>query len=95
MDVLNKLFNLSTAHKQMQKEKECFTHADMLLPNSNKEMEMIKKLFGINTPQKVIPNAVDKEVYSKNKTYSRMNMHNLPKEYLLSVCIISPRKNIL
>lgn len=82
-----------TAHADMDQERECFMLADHLLPNAESEMAAIVDFLGISKAYTVVPNAIDNIIFS-DTSHSHIQ-RGLPEEYVLSVSVISPRKNTL
>jgi len=75
--------------------KGCFNLADHLLPNAEMERLEIERYLGIVKPYTIVPNAVDSRVFQQRVSSSISRFTRLPRNYLLSVSVISPRKNTL
>lgn len=67
--------------------------SDLLLPNGQLEMDMIREDFQINTPYQVIPNGFPEEYLTVDETLFREKCPGLPDQFVLSIARISPRKN--
>lgn len=72
--------------------------ADVLLPNSEMEMEIIRKDFSLNKKYKVAVNAVDKKFYHASpevflEQYGKYGLMN--NDFILCVSRIDDRKNII
>lgn len=81
------------AHENMDQERKCFMLADLLLPNAEGEMSAIANFLDLSKTYTVIPNAIDPIVFSAP---CNSQIHpELPQKYVLSVSVISPRKNTL
>ena len=73
-------------------------NSDVLLPNSEMEMEVIRKDFSLNKKYKVAVNAVDKKFYYASpevflENYGKYGLIN--NNFILCVSRIEDRKNIL
>ncbi|MEA4900689.1 glycosyltransferase family 4 protein [Desulfitobacterium sp.] len=66
---------------------------DLLLPNGQLEMDMIREDFQINTPYQVIPNGFPEEYLTVDETLFREKCPGLPDQFVLSIARISSRKN--
>ena len=73
-------------------QKETLQNIDLLLPNSYAEMQMLQVDFPGNYNFKIIPNAIDKDIFSLNVEW---NKYNIPQDCILCVARIEPRKNQL
>ncbi len=73
-------------------QKETLSYIDLLLPNSYAEMEMLHEDFPGEYKYKVIPNAIDKDLFSLEIEW---NKYNIPDDCVLCVARIEPRKNQL
>lgn len=67
--------------------------ASILLPNSQVEMDMLRREFGIEKPYRIVPNCVDERFSGGNK--ERFVKDYGIKDFVLCVGRISPRKNQL
>lgn len=67
--------------------------SDLLLPNGQLEMDMIREDFQINTPYQVIPNGFPEEYLTVDETLFQEKCPGLPDQFVLSVARISSRKN--
>jgi len=81
------------AYENMNQERKCFILADHLLPNAESEMSAIENTLDISKDYTVIPNAIDDIVFSAS--CNSQIQPELPGKYVLSVSVISPRKNTL
>lgn len=68
---------------------------DLLLPNGQLEMDMIREDFQVSTPYQVIPNGFPEEYLTIDETLFREKCPSLPDSFVLSIARISPRKNQL
>lgn len=75
-------------------QKEFFEHCDYLLPNSQFEMEKIRKNFGVKTSFTVIPNAVEGKIFLKAPPEFFRKKYQL-SDFVLCVGSIEFRKNQL
>lgn len=73
-----------------------FKNADLLLPNTRAEAEMIKKFFPVITEEKIqiIPNGVE-ELFGKADPSLFLNHYNIDYDFVLNVARLEPRKNQL
>jgi glycosyltransferase involved in cell wall biosynthesis len=86
----DKMMSLAYAFKGQKKSiHEIINKANLLLPNSISEYSRLNKQYGCKTNYKVVPNAVDRELFRFDKT--------VEKDLNLVICIarIEGRKNQL
>ncbi len=69
--------------------------AKMLLPNSHSEYKRLQKVFSVNTPFQVIPNAIDINIFSEETIKDKENKYKKFKNAVISVGQITPVKNQL
>jgi glycosyltransferase involved in cell wall biosynthesis len=67
--------------------------ADILLPNSMAEMQLIKERYGVNTTYEIVPNGADAD-FAKADASDFVNAHAI-YNFVLCVGRLSPRKNQL
>jgi glycosyltransferase involved in cell wall biosynthesis len=70
-----------------------FLGADMLLPNSRMEADMIRRLHGATAPFHIVPNGVD-SIFARGNPNDFYKQHGL-KDFILCVGRINHRKNQL
>jgi glycosyltransferase involved in cell wall biosynthesis len=94
---LNKLKSLTAGainKLPFSKQRKIIEKADLLLPNSNAEKEMLVKEFGADGNKIfVVPNAIDKSFLNADKKLFQVKTGL--KEFILFVGRIEPRKNTL
>lgn len=73
-------------------QEETLKNVDILLPNSYAEMKMLQEDFPGNYCYKVIPNAVDANLF---KMQIEWNKYNIPQDSIICIARIEPRKNQL
>lgn len=73
-------------------QEETLKNVDILLPNSYVEMKMLQEDFAGNYCYKVIPNAVDANLF---RLQIEWNKYNVPPDSVLCAARIEPRKNQL
>lgn len=73
--------------------KRLLRECDLLLPNAESEMAMIKEDFPDPAPYAVIPNGFPDAFIHADPALIREYVPSLPTEFILSVARISPRKN--
>lgn len=83
-----KIQNIKSSDSSEAIEKWLFQQADVLLPNSEGEMQEIKKVYGVGNNYQVVPNAINVNKFRKVPTSTR-------KDYVLSVGRIERRKNTM
>lgn len=66
---------------------------DLLLPNGQLEMDMIRDDFQVSTPYQVIPNGFPEEYLGIDESLFREKCPNLPEQFVLSIARIASRKN--
>lgn len=73
-----------------------FKNADLLLPNTRAEANMIKKFFPFITKEKIqiIPDGVDKQFAEADPDLFRRH-YNIDYDFVLNVARLEPRKNQL
>jgi glycosyltransferase involved in cell wall biosynthesis len=70
-------------------KKTILEDADIVMPNSIEEGEILRKQYGIDFREVIVPNCVDIQLRESNKEL------NLPKDFVLEVGRIEPTKNQL
>ncbi len=76
-------------HMRSRLSSEC----NLLLPNSESEMENLKKDFPNSAPYEVVPNGFPDSFKNANPELFHESFPNLPQEFVLCVARIAPRKN--
>lgn len=66
---------------------------DLLLPNGQLEMDMIRDDFQVETPYQVIPNGFPEDYLGIDESLFREKCPNLPEQFVLSIARIASRKN--
>lgn len=80
--------------KTMPFRKEILTGVQLILPNSETEVQNLHETFGELPPVQIVPNAADRLFFNARPERFR-RAYQPPAEFLLSVGRISPRKNQL
>jgi glycosyltransferase involved in cell wall biosynthesis len=82
--------------KYREKRKQALIDADLIISNSEEELEIYSNIFQITKnflkeKSCIIPNAVDTDLFDANKNID--NNIDLPKDFILQVGRIEPAKN--
>lgn len=96
-------FNIPSRHymgySYRKKYKQMLSMVDVLLPNSDEEASLIKKMFGINSFEVfVVPNAIvlsDSNIVHESKNTEKSENSEMYKDCVLEVARIEPTKNQL
>ncbi len=83
-----KLKNLANGENEEKVEKWLFRNSNILLPNSEGEMQEISKVYGADGNYQVVRNAIDTSLFAKEPSKNR-------EEYVLSVGRLERRKNTI
>lgn len=80
--------SLKSIFKYMHTVREVISSSDIILPNSNLELETLEKETGVKNRYKIIPNATEIDTISVNQESHKENL-------ILCIGRIEPRKNPL